>query len=362
MGYLEKKFSTIFKGPWALYWKERGEGKHLVRFVHNLKQSSQKIKLDIVDHHYIGKAIRKQKKLVRYGRKAEKTSYNLGFNVQLGMEKSLEIIRRIEGLWEELKNAVYKQVEKYKKAKEEMARNGPKTELERKKRENELKRLSNYVLLNNNLKILEKEFERELLKGVYVGVQEDKTLYWKDLEPIIKVAESGRSEDSLMQKVALFLKTKGDVSKLASIAFRWEARGLRRDTAALKRDEKKMKGIIVGIANTKINREQIVRELSEWIKSVMVHVKREFKNTYLLWKRDFLLILVLLHLLNSEEENDRMYAMKHLMPLEAEKENIKEIEGIKKDIADNAHVLAQGFRRILSEEDVIISTSKRIKM
>ena len=74
-------------------------------------------------------------------------------------------------------------------------------------------------------------------------------------------------------------------------------------------------------------------------------------NDILVAKRDFLLILLTLKYLEDDELNMWNYYHDHLMPQLPEQERIKGIEDLKKHLAENLHVLAQGLRRIDAAEN-----------
>ena len=53
--------------------------------------------------------------------------------------------------------------------------------------------------------------------------------------------------------------------------------------------------------------------------------------------------------MDIDEANMREFVQNHLMPSAPEMKNISDIEEIKKDVAKNCHVLAQGYRILVGK-------------
>ncbi len=311
-GWLTRKFSTILRGPYFLYWKEKHEGRKAVLLTLHLKRYIlETIPEEVMKKHNVEKALRYQDKVEKEADKVVDKGFRLAFNVQLDEEKALALIGEIEEAWAKA----------------------------RKKHPN----------LGAAFNEVQAEFDRELAKTLQECENETKEIYWHELEPVIKVAEKSGDKTAIMAKVAQMFKTKEDVSRFASIAFAWEARSLRRNVINLEKDETQIENVLSRLDKKDVKPERIVIALRAIVKRVTEHAKNEFRNAYIAWKRDFLLNLVLLRLLDLDEENIQKFMQKRVMPKAPEIENIKDIEIIKKTLANNCHVLAQGYRRLIGK-------------
>lgn len=325
-GWLTQWVSTIFKGPYFLYLKERWEGRKIVGLIIHLRRYVlKKIPEEVRKEHDIDKVLEDQDKVEKQAKKIDKKGFRLGFHVEIDEEKALKIIDKIERVWIRARFKAMK---------------------------------SKNVAFNNALNRIEEEFQNELMKVLYEGEREEREIYWKYLEPIIRVAEKSGDHATIMQKVALLFK-KEDVSRLASIAFRWEARGERKAVVNLKKDEREIEKLLAELDKKDVNPGRIAKNLRVCVKMVTEHAKNEFRNTYLLWKRDFLLNLVMLRLLDIDEREMMQFIRENIMPKAPEIKNIQDVEEIKNSLAKNAHVLAQGFRRLMGEEKSIIVLAER---
>ncbi|MBU1005342.1 MAG: hypothetical protein KKC54_04655 [Nanoarchaeota archaeon] len=313
-GWLTRKFSTILKGPYWLYWKERSEGRNaVILLIHLRRFVLENIPKDVEQRHNIDKALKEQDRVEEDAKKIVDKGFRLGFNVELNQEIALGIIRKIEKAFETA-------------------------------------RARNHGKLDAKLARIEAEFQQGLLKVLGEGEKEDREIYFKYLEPAIKIAEKSGDHKTLMADVAQLFKTKEDISRLAVMAFRWEARGVRKSVVSLEKDERKIEGLLSKAGSKKININKLAANLREAVKIITVHLRNEFRTSFVMWKRDFILTLVMLRLMDLEEAKMEDFVKRHLMPRAPELKNISDIESIKKRLAEDLHVLAQGFRRLIGEE------------
>src|SRR3989339_63033 len=149
-GWLTTKFSTIFKSPYMLYWKERSEGKRIVSLVIHLRRHIlQTIPEDVMKKHEIDKALRFQDKAEEEAKTIDKKGFRLAFNVEIDEVMALDLIGKIE-------NAFIKARKKHRS-------------------------------LGTALDQIELEFQKELARTLNKCEEETKEIYWHQLEPIIKV-------------------------------------------------------------------------------------------------------------------------------------------------------------------------------
>src|SRR3989338_917476 len=151
-GWLTKKFSTILKGPYMLYWKERSEGRKIVKMAIILRRRVlESIPEKVRKKHNIDQALKDQDKVEKEAETINDKGFRLGFNVQLNEERAFGILQKIE---QAFMNA-------------------------RKKHKS----------LGKELNQIEAEFQREFERALQEAENETKEVYWKQLEPVIKVAE-----------------------------------------------------------------------------------------------------------------------------------------------------------------------------
>lgn len=338
MGYLSRKFSTFFKGKYFLYLKEKREGKRIVSAIININHEVlQRIPEAVTRDHNIDVALNHQRRVEKLAEKAGVDTVALGINVEYNEEKALEIL-------EEIEDAMKKYMKKG---------------------------------MAPNLARIEIEFLIALQRKMDALKAEDKGLYLGDLNTIILQTETGEGHAILTERAKLFFK-KNTVSNLAKIAVTWEGRRLRKGVGKLEDDEKHIKRFLAEAekaakehgeerkksyrAAEKIkDRDKLLREkediifnrIKDCFQKILGHVAGVFKNGYLLFKRDFLFIMIMLYLMEKEEEEMRQFIIAHLMPKAPEEEQLERTHEVKKKLTKGARDIAQGFRILMSEEEKI---------
>ncbi len=323
MGYVEKKYATIFKGPWMLYFRQASGGRKSVRLIIALRRLVlDVIPKEVAKKHNIEKALKKQDKVEDIAEEIDDKMYNVAFEIELDQEKAFEIIGKMEAAWEKA----------MKKGK---------------------KRDGRAILRKMNA-----EFQAELIKILKEEEDEEKEIYWRYLEPVIKSSE--KEGQAMMAKIAQMFKTKEDVSRLAAVAFKWGARALRKSTINLKQDEHQLEIALKQLEEADSKKiGKATSKLRDIDRRIIAHASKEFKSTYLLLKRDLLLDIVLLNLLNTDDQEMRKFVAQHFMPQAPELKNMEDLKRIKKDIAEHGHVIAQGLRRLIAEESNIRGIAER---
>ena len=325
-GYLSQKWWIVLKGPWMLYFKEAHEGKKSVQAIILLRSLvAEKIPKAVIQEHNISKALREQKAAGKLADKADQKSYMLAFNVELELEQVFKILEKLEDAWSRISV----------KLKKGDIRDG------------------------GMIAELDEHFQAELIQLLKQEDKEDKEIYWQYLEPVIKTAESKSDSKAMMAKIAQMFKTKEDISRFAAIAFKWGARAGRKGFIGLSKDLRGVQGIVNRLGKKNANVQGLARSLKEMDKKIIGHVKKEFKSTYLLLKRDLLMDLVLLGLLNKDNQEMWQFVQQHLMPKAPELENMNELRKVRESIKAHGHIIAQGLRRLIAQESNIRNRAER---
>lgn len=327
MGYLTEKLTTVFKGPWMMYWKERGEGKKAVRWMILLRKLVfETIPEEVAKEHDITQAIKDQNKVEKIAKEIDKKTYMLAFNVEVEMEKAWEIFIQTENEWGRF-------IEEAK---------------ERDKNTAEL------------IAKIDQDYQTKLIQLSDKQGSLERDAYLRFVEPVIKEAEFEGAKRVMMVRVAQLFKTKEDISRFAALAIRWGARAVRRNLKGLQKDSKGLRNIFLRIRKAK-GREvrKLVNSLKVMDDAMVVHAEKEFSNTYLLLKRDLLLDMILLGILNEENEEMKRFVKENLMPRAPELENMGDIKKIKEEIAYHCHILAQGLRRLIHTQAELKSMAGR---
>ena len=320
MGYVEKKLTTVLKGPLSISLKQRFEARRYVNGIIRMRRILDAISEEVRQKHNIAKALKLQDRVEELARRIIENGFLLGFNGEMGMEKALAKIRAIIGDWEKAD------------------------------REGKLSR---------ELKAQDADFQRKIWGDVVKGEKQQRELYFRLLEVMIRLGESRGDNSNMMASVALLFKQKEGVSRFAKFAFRGEARGERRGIVGLGKDESEIKGYLESLGHKKVDAKKVLRNLAMWDGRAIANEEEEFKESYLLWKRDFMLNLILLHLLQEHVVMMRQFISERLMPMAAEEKNIKDIQEIRGKLAQNGHILAQGFRIIIAQEKRIEGSAQR---
>ena len=320
MGYVEKKLTTVLKGPLSISLKQRFEARRCVNGIIRMRRLLDAIQKEVRQKHNIAKALKLQDRVEELARRIIENGFLLGFNAEMGMEKALAKIKAIIEDWEKADRA---------------------------------------GKLSRELKAQDADFERKMWGEVVQGEKRQRELYFRSLEVMIRLGESKGDNSTMMANIALLFKQKEGVSRFAKFAFRGEARGERRGIVGLGKDESKIKGYLESLGHKKVDAKKVLRNLAMWDGKAIADAEEGFRESYLLWKRDFLLNIILLHLLQEHVVMMRQFISERLMPMAAEEKNISDIQEIRRKLAQNGHILAQGFRIIIAKEKGIEGSAQR---
>src|SRR3989338_1036677 len=201
----------IIKAPFYLYLKERFEIRKVVRSLRMMYDIIyNRLPKEVEVDHRIRKSLADQKKVVHLALSGLNADYKMVVNLQIGEDKALQIIKKIE---ETLQN-IKKDIEKDDKKKHDR--------------------------IVGRLRGIDYQMKTIVVKVMEEAEKEDRELY-NLIMNIIKAGE--KMDDTLMQNLKTYFK-KLDPSRLERFAEKWESRGVRKYINGLKWDEKRVRALI----------------------------------------------------------------------------------------------------------------------
>ncbi|MBI2102183.1 hypothetical protein HYT53_06245 [Candidatus Woesearchaeota archaeon] len=308
-GWLTKFFSKIFKAPFIMRWEMRGEGRTVFRVLRHMRFKIYNSIPEKVLKHDVTPALKEQKTLFKDSKKAVESEFELGFNEQVEETLSLKEVEEIE-----------------KRLMEHEKLHGP---------------ISN-----------EAEFGRKIKTILANAHGEDRELYFKYLEPIIRVAEKRGDYKALMERLRLSMKDDESLLNiLSALALRLEVRAASKGLNKLRRDKKRVYDALYTWDRVKKDKRLAELHIKTALAEIQKDIETELHNDTIIAKRDFLLTLLTLKYIDDDETLMEKYYRDQVMPKLPENERITDFEELKTKLAEHAHVLAQGLRRIMAAEE-----------
>jgi len=316
MGYYTKYFSTLLKGIWFVSFKERREAR---RALANLKSGSKQLYENLLEkveeQHRVTKAIDLEKRLIARLKASLENAYNLLFNAEMQESKFLKV------------------TEETLKELHEMS-----TEID--KRSVSLNQMGYFKQL--------KQIRMEIAVAIYKGLKKGESEEREEFKPVMLVINMAHEEhNKFMEAVRLAFKEKETQTALTRFAMRREIVLIRSDINKIKKIKKK----IIKLKN-KISKgvklEIIISELTSE-KNHLQYITDAFYESYLLKKRDMLIVLKALYDLNMLGRFNEMWVDKNWMPRQAVLDKNKAIEEVEQKISEEFHVVAQAFRIMIEK-------------
>lgn len=270
---------------------------------------------EVLIKHSVTKAIKDQIKVGKKAKKAEEAEFDLGFDDEILQTLSLREIKEIE--------------DKVLAHERQHGQTG-----------------------------YEEQLGTKILEIMAIAEQEDRTDYFKYLEPIIKVAERTGDHKALMAQIRLL--GPNQVNLFSSIALRLEIRAAGKGVSRLKADKSIIKGALAQWDAAKGNKRKQAVNIGNAYAQAEIDAQTALHNDALVAKRDFLIALLTLKYINDDEGMMKEYYEKHVMPYISERDRINDLEELKHHFADDMHVLSQGMRRIFSLEQDVDKSAKQI--
>jgi len=307
MGYYAKYFSTIFRGLTMTSWKERIEARHLIQELKREDHLLYKTIIKKVEEHRVTSALEDLKAIIKEIRKSAENAEKLLFNAE---NVDQQILKAEKDILQALKE------------------------------------LSQKTGSNVTLHKLERELALSIYEGTKLAEAQDREEYKQIL---LILDEADKHHKDFLEAIRLRFQNKDVQTILARFAIRMEisrekkdiqilnviAQGIRRFTSKIKTMSKK-------------EEEEIRRELEKDYIQIRDALKDAFYQSYMIKKRDTMMMLKILFNLNNLREFLIKWAKKHDLPMTNVQNILDEIEKLEKAISKGFQPIAQGMRIIIT--------------
>lgn len=321
MGYLIKKYSTIFRGPFMMYWKVRNLTGAITKHMGHIYDEVYKKIPEDEQNNEVSNALDEIKKLIKEMEKTGEREFKFLFDLGFQQEDLLNPLVKLEKSLKRLKNIIPDEKE-VKNIMEEIGQ----------------------VIKERMVKTL-----RELEKY-------DK-LEYKEVMNVINAAEP-TDKMTFMNKMKTIFKDI-DVSQFRNLPIRKNVRAFKRDLQHIGRDikivEKDIKEFekdlkdpkkVASLTRVKVKIEAHAKKLADaYVKGyydAYKAMKRVFQLAYLLEQHE--------DLINIEMEE---WVADKKLPTSPVKKDIQEIKKIRTEFSGDMHDIAQALRRIYQKEKKI---------
>ncbi len=330
-GFITEKYSRIIQAPAYMCFRERLDFNKIIKNLIKLyKDIYVRLPADVIENHKIKKSLDEQRDAMGHAHDALEGEFDLGVRVELGEQKALEIIKKVEGAWKKIKDVI------------------PRAKMQE---------------VQKRLRQIDREFTGIMEEVMEKAEAEDRDAYG-DVMKIINASE--KTEATVMTDLKIkFSQMKA--SQLAKWAGKREVSGLKRHIKSLEKDdadieakmaelEKLIKG--KGKGNNQTERDTWVRknfdQIAAALHNLVIALKKDISETFLkaykATKRDLMLMFVLLGLLEEFKDDIREWLTKKLEPQEPEEDIEEDIDKVEIMMGKHARVLAQGLRIIFHKE------------
>src|SRR3989344_1414915 len=323
MGYYTTKFSTIFKGPVMMALKERRKSRIVIRTLHRLyKQITKILPKEIEVQHRVTHALKDIRIVLKEMEKAEKGEKAIPLDVMMQEDN--------------LMDAVIKYIDTVVITLERL--------------EKEAKRDPN---LEKQLREVETFFKWRLSKVLDEGGKLEHELY-KEVLNIIGAVE--HKDLTFYQKLTKTFKSK-EVGQLQLMRLRMDESVLRKDIIFEKKSEKQIIRDLNDLSQDIIGKKKMRGDIEKHIQQLKAHIEQNGKAlhdaimyAFYVLKRDFLLTYLSLWFIFELRTDLVKWARANLIPRAPALEFISKLKFIYKEMAEDLHTIAQGFR--ITEKEV----------
>ena len=320
MGYYIQYFSTLFKGLGPSVFKIKWEARKLVKEVGKEDAMIYKKIVNLIREHKVTKALTDLKELKEKIKHSVHRAEALVFNIITVDRMAVKAEKDVLDALRELS----KQAGKFGK---------------------------------KNIKILldlEQSLAIAILQETKKGIKEEREEY-KLVMQILNTA--GKEHEDFMDQIRLAVQVISKQTKLARWAMRAEISAEKRDILLLKSTAQKIRNYVEKVkreTNSTKTQEQIIKELQGHYEHIINAVRDFYKESYLIKKRDLLLVLKILVNVNLLKQQLEKWKEQHFLPKEPADEIIKFVETeVEKKLEEGFRPIAQGFRILIhdTEED-----------
>lgn len=325
MGFYLEKAQKIFRFPLILRLQASYDLRIATKIVHEMHHLFfEEIQENFEKYHLVTRALREESKFYKLGKRAAKKTEVADIDVTLQQQMALKSVSQMEG-----------SIEKFKER---------------------------HPRLDKEFIRWERELSYEIIKIMKGVEREDRDLYFDFIQPLML----GRLTIATIIKN---IKTKWNVSALSRIAIRLEESRINRGLHELKHDrvqvEKLLRELEEGLSGKAGKREEyshIIRKLGDVKELLKEHLKLEFENVYLIFKRSFILQLLSIYYVHTNEKKCFEWMRKNLAPHDPLLKIIrgKNAKKMKEILEKGMREMAQAFRIMINEEVQIERKSARI--
>ncbi len=306
LGFYTKYFSTIFRGLTMTSWKERFESRKLVFLLKREDYDLYKKIKEKVAEHRVTSALEDLNKLIKEVQQSAEYAEKLLFNALTVDNQILKNERLIIEHLKELSKAVGK----------------------------------NKVL---------KDLERELALSIYEGTKLAEAQDREEYKLILLILdESENSHKGFMEAIRLRFQKEITQTTLARFAIRMEINREKKDIKVLEKVAIDIKKLTDTIKYARKKEEDLKGELEKDYIRVRDALKDAFYNSYMIKKRDIMMILKILFNLNNLRKFLIIWSEEHNLPRSNVQSLLNDIEKIESWIAKNMRPIAQGMRIIIN--------------
>lgn len=308
MGYYAKYFSTFFKGLTMTSWKERIEARNLIRELKEEDHLLYKQITEKVSEHRVTSALEDLKAIIKEIRKSAENAEKLLFNAET---VDLQILKAEKDILKALKE------------------------------------LSQKTGSNVALHKLERELALSIYEGTKLAEAQDREEY-KQILLIIDEADKGHKD--FLEAIRLRFQEKDTQSILARFAIRMEISREKKDIQLLQAIAKDIRKLTTKIKSMKKKDEGEVRHKLEvdYLK-IRDALKDAFYQSYMIKKRDTMMVLKILFNMNNLREFLIKWAKEHNLPTASVQDLLNAISKIEQSIVKGFRPIAQGMRIIITQ-------------
>lgn len=315
--WVTKWYSKFIKMPFIMRQEMKAEERKIFRFLRHMRfYVYQKIPVDVREKHFVTRGLQEQTTAEKDAKNVVEEEFKLAFNAQVEGTLTLREIEEID------------------------------------------KALLEHEIMHGSIGY-EAQFGKKQLLILAAAQGEDKKVYFTYLEPAIKEAENKGDHKALMAQIRRMGTSQ--LNTLSAIALRLEIRAASRNLRKLRADNQLIKHSLAEWDNAKHDKQAAEQHLKIALAEAEIDMERDLHNETLITMRDFLLVLLTLQCLNDDADNMMQYYRDNVMPKIPEEEHIMDVEEIKKKLAEHAHTLAQGLRRILAAEEHAEKLAKQVE-
>lgn len=309
MGFWAKYFSTLLKGLTATSWKEKIEARRLIK---SLKKEDHELYVKIrnkVAEHRVTSAIQDLNHFINEVRKSAENAEKLIFNV-------LTVDQQIVKAEKEILDT--------------------------------LQELSRKTGSNKILRELERELAISIYEATKLGEAEEREEY---KQVMLILNEADQHHKAFMESIRLKFQNEKTQNILARWVIRGEITRERRDIVALQKVARDIRNLARRIKSetAKGKDEKIIKKtLEEDYLIVRKTLKDAFYESFIIKKRDLLMVLKILFNLHNLRQFLVRWTNEHDLPMGNIQHLLNEIKNLEDNIAKEFKPIAQGFRIVIS--------------